>query len=163
MEICIVMFMHGHKLQSTMKNPIKLFTVSLILTGALQSSCASKTEKVEQSVANVSEAKVKLEEERKQLAKDMEVYKKEKQAEIAANEQSILEFKSRIASQKTEARMEYKKKIDALNRKNSDLKKKIEDFKTDSKSSWDSFKTEFGRDMEELGAALKAFTVKSSK
>jgi uncharacterized protein YPO0396 len=93
----------------------------------------------------------------------METYKKEKEAEIAANEQSIQEFNTRIANQKTEARIEYKKTIDELNRKNSDLKKRIADFKTDSKSNWDSFKTEFGRDMDELGNAFKEFTVKSSK
>jgi nitrate/nitrite-specific signal transduction histidine kinase len=146
-----------------MKNVMKLIAAWLVFAGAMQTSCTSASEKVEQSAENVNDANVKLEEEKKQLLEDMETYKKEKEAEIAANEQSIQEFNTRIANQKTEARIEYKKTIDELNRKNSDLKKRIADFKTDSKSNWDSFKTEFGRDMDELGNAFKEFTVKSSK
>jgi hypothetical protein len=146
-----------------MKNVMKLIAACLVFAGAMQTSCTSASEKVEQSAENVNDANVKLEEEKKQLLEDMETYKKEKEAEIAANEQSIQEFNTRIANQKTEARIEYKKSIDELNRKNSDLKKRIADFKTDSKSNWDAFKTEFGRDMDELGNAFKEFTVKSSK
>jgi exonuclease VII large subunit len=146
-----------------MKNVMKLIAAWLVFSGAMQTSCTSASEKVEKSAENVTDADVKLEEEKKQLIEDMETYKKEKEAEIAANEQSIQEFNTRIANQKTEARIEYKKSIDELNRKNSDLKKRIADFKTDSKSNWDAFKTEFGRDMDELGNAFKEFTVKSSK
>ena len=56
-----------------------------------------------------------------------------------------------------------KKKIAELNLKNSDMKKKLSDFKTDSKSQWEAFKTEFNSDMEQLGKSLKNLTVDNEK
>jgi hypothetical protein len=52
----------------------------------------------------------------------------------------------------------YEKKIEILEQQNKDLKKRIEDYET-SQSDWEKFKSEFNHDMEELGKALKDFTV----
>ena len=43
------------------------------------------------------------------------------------------------------------------------MKKRLEDYKADSKDKWESFKTEFNHDMDELGSAFKDLTVKNTK
>ena len=49
------------------------------------------------------------------------------------------------------------------NKKNSDLKMKLDNYKAEGKENWKKFKIEFNRDMEELGIAFKDLTVKNVK
>jgi hypothetical protein len=40
---------------------------------------------------------------------------------------------------------------------------RLDAFNADNKESWEMFKVEFGRDMDELGNALRDFTINSQK
>ena len=59
-----------------------------------------------------------------------------------------------------EAKADYHNKIMELEQKNSDMKKKLDDYKTEGKQKWEIFKTEFSHDMDELGKAFNDFIVK---
>jgi hypothetical protein len=74
-----------------------------------------------------------------------------------------LEFKTRIASDKKEAKADYNKRIAELEQKNSDMKKKLDDYKADGKDKWEQFKKDFSRDMDDLGNAFKDLTTKKTK
>jgi len=50
-----------------------------------------------------------------------------------------------------------------LENKNNDLKIKLANFKEDSQDNWESFKTEFSKDMNELGQAFKDLTTDNVK
>jgi phosphoenolpyruvate-protein kinase (PTS system EI component) len=145
-----------------MKNIIKLVLATFVL-GAFFASCSSTSEKVDNAEEKVEEAKEDLNDANHAYIIEMEDYKRNTETQLTSNEQSIVEFKSRISNQKKEAKAEYEKQIDALNVKNSDLKKKMADFKADSESSWNAFKSEFSHDMSELGDAFKSFTIKNEK
>ena len=95
--------------------------------------------------------------------KEIDTYRREADEKIAANNKSIAEFNARIALEKKDAQDDYKRQIAALEQKNSDLKKKMDDYKADGKEKWEQFKTEFSRDMDELGKAFKDLTVKNVK
>jgi len=41
------------------------------------------------------------------------------------------------------------------------MKKKMDDFRSDNRENWEIFKSEFSRDMEELGSAFRDFTIKN--
>ena len=43
--------------------------------------------------------------------------------------------------------------------KNNDMKRKLEDYKEEGIEQWNSFKSEFKKDLDELGKALKNLTV----
>tara|TARA_R110000737_G_scaffold348572_1_gene382736 strand:- start:16707 stop:17147 length:441 start_codon:yes stop_codon:yes gene_type:complete len=146
-----------------MKKSIGIITSSFFLIGFLFTSCSSPSEKVESAEDNLTEAQQELNESKEDYKKEIEEYKMRSADQIAANEKSIQEFNARIADQKSEARADYKKEIAELESKNSDMKKKMEDFKADSQSSWESFKTEFGRDMTELGDAFRDFSNDNKK
>mgnify|MGYP003530308073 FL=1 len=75
----------------------------------------------------------------------------------------IADFKSRIANEKKAVKDEYNKKIAELEQKNADTQKKLNEYKADSKEKWEMFKSEFNRDMDELGTALSNLTVKNNK
>ena len=43
------------------------------------------------------------------------------------------------------------------------MKRKMDDYKEEGKEKWETFKTEFTHDMDELGTAFKNLTVKNVK
>lgn len=146
-----------------MNKLIKINLAAVAMMGLFLTSCSTPSENLERAEQKVTDANENLKQENEDYKKDMEDYKKITAAEIAANEKSIAAFNVRISTLKSEAKKEYEAKISKLNNKNSDLKKKMDDFKTDSKSNWEMFKAEFSHDMGELGTAIKDFTIKNEK
>jgi hypothetical protein len=124
-------------------------------------SCNTPAEKVENAQDNVVEAKQDLVEANQEYAADVEAYRRETAARVAANRKSIAEFNARIESKKQEASTDYRKKIAELEQKNTDLQKRMDDYKIEGKDSWIMFKEEFNRDMEALGKAFKDLAVSS--
>lgn len=143
-----------------MKNKlIYTLTTLTLLTGLIVTGCNSPSEKVENAKENVEKTNDALDAANKHYLEDYNIYKKETADKIAANEQGLIDFKARIEHEKLEAKTEYNEKISALEKKNSDMKKRLEDYKADSKDKWESFKTEFNHDLDELGKAFKDLTV----
>ena len=66
---------------------------------------------------------------------DIENYRKEAAAKIAANDKSIAEFNARIESKKEAAKADYKKKVAELEKKNTDIKKRLDDYKAAGKDN----------------------------
>jgi len=124
-------------------------------------SCSSSAEKVENAETKVIEANENLVDANAEYQADVEKFKTETALKIEENTKSIADFNARIASDKKAAKAEYKEKIAVLELKNTDMKKKIADYKADGKDGWAKFKEEFNHDMDELGNALKDFTIKN--
>ncbi len=139
-----------------MKNLKKVITISFMVIGVMLIGCFENSEKSKQETKdNIKENEdYKLE---------MDEYRFRITEQITTNENSIIAFRSRIANQKKEARADYEKKINELNNKNTDLKMRLDAFNAENKESWELFKVEFGRDMDELGNALHDFTINSQK
>ncbi len=147
-----------------MKNQILVLVCIIIMTGASTISCTNSTsEKLEKAKDNSVEAQADLDKANADYLADVENYRKISSERIIANEKSIAEFNQRTSNDKAEAKLEYKKKIAELEQKNSDMKKKLDDYKADGKDKWQDFKTEFNHDMDELGKAFKDLTVKNTK
>jgi peptidoglycan hydrolase CwlO-like protein len=144
-----------------MKKSIYVITASALIAASILTSCSTSAEKVENAQDKVSEANMDLETANEEYLVDIENYRKETEATIAANDKSIAEFNARIENEKNEAKADYKKKIAELEQKNSDIKKKMAEYKAEGKEKWELFKTEFSRDMDELGKAFKDLTVKN--
>jgi F0F1-type ATP synthase membrane subunit b/b' len=130
------------------------------MTGAIMTSCNTPAQKVENAQDKVTEANQDLDKANQEYLVDIENYRKETADKIAANNQSIAEFKARIENEKMEAKADYNNKITELEQKNSDMKMKLDDYKTEGKEKWEIFKTEFSHDMDELGKAFNDLTAK---
>ncbi|MBB6004375.1 peptidase M23 [Arcicella rosea] len=145
-----------------MKKTILLIT-AFTLTTAFFTSCNSPEKKVENAQTEVVEANKDLIDANQAYLDDVESYKVTTAERIAANDKSIAEFKVRIDKEKKEAKADYLEKLTKLEQKNTDLKKKMDDYKDDGKENWDKFKAEFNHDMDELGEAFKDLTVNNVK
>jgi outer membrane murein-binding lipoprotein Lpp len=143
-----------------MKRSILMLAAATFIASAVLSGCSTPAEKVEDAQSNVTEANENLDKANEAYQADIENYRKETAAKIAANDQTIAEFKARKESEKSEARAEYEKKLSKLEEKNSDMKKKMNDYKAEGKEKWIIFKAEFGRGMDELGGSFKDLVVK---
>lgn len=126
-------------------------------------SCNSPVEKVKNAQEDVAVANENLDKANQEYIADISNYRKEVAQKIEANNASIADFKSRIEHEKKETRAEYMKKMEELEMKNSDAKKKMDEYNQEGKDNWEKFKTEFNHDMDELGKAFKDLTVKNTK
>lgn len=133
------------------------------VTGALLTSCNNSSEKVENAEKNVAQANVDLVKANDEYAADLAKYKQEADDKFNANMKSIEEFNMRIEHDKKEAKADYKKKIAELEQKNTDMKKKMDEYKAEGKEKWETFKTEFSNEMDSLGKSLKDLTAPKTK
>lgn len=153
-----------------MKRIFLIQTVFTLIAATIITSCQSSASKVETAQDKVQDAKDKLITAKSDLIiaqQDFNVeyqkLKKESDEKILAHEKSIAEFKARIATEKKEVQEKFAMEIALLEKKNSDLKKKLDGFKEEGKDKWEKFKVEFSHDMDELGKAFKDLTVKNVK
>ena len=75
--------------------------------------------------------------------------------QITANEQLIADLKLYSKNKKAEVKAEYDKSINDLETQNEVLKARVEAQKEANDEKWESFKTEFKHDMNELGKSLR--------
>ncbi|PJB11705.1 MAG: hypothetical protein CO119_10460 [Flavobacteriales bacterium CG_4_9_14_3_um_filter_40_17] len=138
--------------------------VLLFIAVAFFASCKENTpaEKVLNAEDKVVQANKDLDEANAQYLIDIQNYRVQTSAEITANEQSIAAFKLRIINQKAEAKADYEKKITELEQKNTDMRRKMDEYQASGKDNWENFKTEFSHDMSALGQAFKDLTVNNS-
>lgn len=146
-----------------MKKSLTVFITATLCTLFIFASSKTPAEKVESTQNKVTNANKNLGKVDTGYLADMAAYRKATTDKIEANNKSIAAFNARIAHEKKSAKADYKKKIDALQRKNSDMKKRMDDYKADGKDKWEIFKIEFSHDMDGLGKAFKGLTVKNTK
>ncbi len=142
---------------------LSLCASTIMISAILIGGCSTPAEKVENAQKDVTEAKIDLEKANKAYEDDIANYRTETANKVIANNKSIAEFNARIELEKKEAQADYKKRIIELEQKNSDMKKKLDDYKMSGKENWEIFKSEFGRDMDELGKAFSSFTTTKNK
>jgi hypothetical protein len=143
-----------------MKKSIVQFAVSACSVAFIAIGCSSSAEKVENAQEQVVEANNNLDTAIKNYQADMNAYRIETANRIAANELAIAKFNVKIANEKTEAKADYLKKIAALEKRNAEMKVKLQDYKDDGDSKWKTFKVEFSKEMDDLGESIKDLTTK---
>lgn len=141
---------------------MKIANISLaiypLLLGATLLSCNSTTGKATIAKEAVAKETQELQDAQRDYAAELESFRLEGIQKIDDNKLAIADFNTRIEKEKAEVRDKYKKDIAELDQKNSDLKLKIESFQAESLESWDNFKTEFNRDLSNLGTAFADLT-----
>jgi len=148
---------------------IKLFTVIVLGTVALivliGCNQRSQKQKVADASSDVSEAKQDAREAEVETAAqaDWLTFKSDSESRIAVNEKIVAEYKAKMTAVDGKLNAKYDKKIEELENKNKDIKKKLVEYKIDGKSSWEQFKNELSGDLDELGTALKNFVVDEKK
>ncbi len=150
-----------------MKKQIFTLAIATLIGGTIFTSCQSSAQKQDAAEEKVQDAKEDLKEARKDAnaeaqkaatADEWKTFRNESQEKIQANEKHIAELKVKMNKPGKLLDAAYAKKIDSLEEKNKDLKRRMDAYEKDQ-SDWESFKREFNHDMDELGNALKDLTV----
>lgn len=136
-----------------MKSVIRLFTGVCI--AAIFFACSSSTERIENAKDKIADGQEDLQLAIADSVADYNKFRDETDIRIRENEKSIAEYRLRISKEKAEARADYEKRITILETRNSDMRRRMDEFKQDGRRNWQEFKTEFNKDMDELGTSLK--------
>jgi hypothetical protein len=145
--------------QLTVKNRSKYITLFALLSIFIISGCNNSARKVENAQEEVTEAKEELDEANREYAIEIEKYKKDTESIVMTNQKILDDFKLRIENEKSVVKAKYNKVIAKLEEKNNDMGKKMDDYKAEGEEQWESFKTEFSMDMDNLGKAFKDLSV----
>lgn len=147
-------------------------SVAFLFAGSILTSCQSSAQKVDDAQSKVVDAKDNLKEAQKDAnaeavnranEEQWQAFKNDSDAKIKANESLIADLKAKMKASGKKIDAVYVKSMDALEQKNKDLKAKVDGYDNKAQNNWDSFKTEFNHDMDELGHALKDLTVDNKK
>jgi small-conductance mechanosensitive channel len=150
---------------------IFILALTTFLAGNVFTSCKSNTDKEEDAIENVQEAKENLENVTEDINNDAitkandaewQTYKADANKTIAENEVRIVALKKAMNKAGTTFDETYKKNIEVLEERNEALKTKISNYEN-NQTDWASFKREFSSDMTEIGDALRDLTVNNKK
>jgi len=95
-------------------------------------------------------------------AEQWKEFKTATEAQIKENEAIITNLKVKAKSANAKMAAEYNVRIDELAAKNAAMKKRMDDY-AGNQTDWETFKSEFSHDMNDLGKALKGFVISSDK
>jgi hypothetical protein len=149
------------------KTIITIAVTSMLVAGSVFTSCKSPAQKEDAAQAKVDDAQEDLNSAQDKAdaatlkvatAEEWKIFKNESEIKIRDNEIRIAELKAKMKKPGKVFDSMYEKKIDRLEQQNRDLRVRIDSYEK-SQSDWETFKTEFNHDMDELGNALKDLTV----
>ena len=135
-----------------------------IITTAIFTSCNSPEQKVDNAADKVTDAQNDLSAAQEDYKAELEKFRNESNDKLTSNEKEIADLRSKMINEKKEMKEDYNRKVDAMEAKNAEMKKRLDDYHDDGgNAKWQSFKTEFNHDMDELGNAFKDLTVNNKK
>ncbi len=145
-----------------MKKTIFYTAIAALAAGSIVTSCATKTDKVEDAQENVTEANQDLTKAQVELNAEYPVFKKDAEVQIAENDKRIAELRVQLNKPgKAPLDEMRKKRIDALNEKNSELRNRLYGYEKEP-TDWEMFKQEFKHDMKGIGEAFKELGKKNT-
>ena len=146
--------------------------LTVLSAGIMLTSCQTSEQKVSdakdkvndatQDLKNVQKAANEAEAQKAANAESWRTFKNESEAKIKSNEAVIDELNTKMHSSGKKVQAVFKKNIAELKQKNHDMMVRMNAYEK-NQSDWESFKREYNHDMDELGRALKDFTVNNKK
>ena len=113
-----------------------LLIVLVLISGAIiLMSGNSPSEKIVTPEDKLMEAHLDLYNASIAYRADMEKQRLKMVAKIEANNKSIADFNARFETEKEEVKADYKRKIAVLEQMNTNMKKRLEDYKADGKEN----------------------------
>ncbi|HPH81662.1 MAG TPA: peptidase M23 [Flavobacteriales bacterium] len=142
---------------------IQKLSFSTVLFAGILTGCTSTASKVENAEENVKKEQEDVVKANENLKMEIENYRKESVSKIDGNDQRIAEVRAQAEKDKSAMKSEVKTQIADLEKKNAELRTKLNDYQSDKQEDWDNFKKELNHDMDELGNSLRDFGQKNLK
>jgi len=144
---------------------LSLLFATALTSGIVFTACQSSATTPEEEAAQnkVDDAKDELKAaEKAATAEEWALFKSESETKIRVNEISIADFKDKMSMSGRKLDVVFQEKIDALEKQNESMKDRIYNYEK-RQSNWESFKSEFNHDIDEIAQALKDLTVNNTK
>ena len=132
----------------------KLILIFALVAVSATISCKSAAQKETIAKNNVTEAKQDLQETKIDNANEWIKFKAESEQKIINNEKRITELKARRNEPGSTFDGLYRTRIEKLEAKNAELKSKLSTY-DGNQTQWETFKSDFNRDMNEIGNNIK--------
>ena len=129
-----------------------------VLMATIFTSCETPAQKEQVAQANVEGAKEELQQAKQQeLNAEYPAFKKDAEVRIADNDKRIADLRANL-SQSGKSPMDdmRRQKIDDLQKRNADLRARLYGYEKE-RSDWQTFKTKFNQDADNLHNAFKDF------
>jgi phage-related minor tail protein len=148
-----------------MKKQILTLAALAILVGTASNAYSQvtdkKSEKARENLVekqnDVVEAKKELKEAKQDSISDYQKFKKDSEVRIKNNEKDIADLKAKLVKENKKNKAEYQKKVNAVEVKNSELKKTLNNYKEEGPDKWTAFKNNFNNTLDEIGKSMKDF------
>jgi chromosome segregation ATPase len=145
-----------------MSNKLNSMIVALFAAGILFAGCDKSPEqkigdakdKVGEASDKVGEAKQELTEAKNEYVAEWKAFKEASEKTIDANEKRIEAFKEKMEKGSAKMKAKYSANVAALEQKNRDLKRQLDEYRGGGESNWEEFKTNFNRDMDAVGKTI---------
>lgn len=150
-----------------MKVTIFKITVLASVVGFAVVSCnyspKEKEDDLNDAKTEVINAKADLAQAKYDSIKDYTTYKESITKKLVENEKVITELKSKINSSDKATNDLYWQQLDKLEKRNAELKHKIEDYKQGPQQQWELFKVDFNKNIDDLGKSISNMAERNMK
>ena len=131
-----------------MKKHIFVFAVTGCIAGLLLAGCGKTPEQ------NAEDANQEWKEAKADYRAEWQEFKAASERQIEANEDRIEAFKEKMGEAVAETKVEYNQEVAALEQKNRELKKQLEEYTDEGEGKWQEFKKNFRHDMDSVGKTM---------
>jgi len=144
---------------------------ALFMTAVLLGGCMSSDQKKENARNQVQSAEENLDKaqnnetavaQKAATADELKAFRLESELKIKNNEVSIAELKIKMNKPGSALDEVYARRIDSLEMKNQNLKTRMGNYEK-THTDWGKFKSEFNRDLDDLGKSLKSLRIVHAK
>lgn len=133
------------------KKTIVCLAISIMMTGSILTlSAQTPNKKVSHARAELKDAKQDLADAKKDSAREYQKFKMDADNIISYNETKIVALKAKRANAKKEINDKYNERVATLEKSNSELKVRVNNYKADGNIKWMLFKTQFHQEVKRL-------------
>ncbi|MDZ7755818.1 hypothetical protein [Rhodohalobacter sp.] len=141
---------------------IPLIIIAAVLSVFVTQGCDKGSNDLELAEVAVIEAERDLEIAQSEIEANIGIFRQEIENKIMENNLTIADIKERIQDEDAEIKAAYEVRIEKLERTNSEMKRKMDNFRYTSRDNWDDFKDKFSSSMDDLGNSLNDFFSKTT-
>jgi hypothetical protein len=136
-------------------NKLKLFTVNATI-GILSIVSCNETpkEKLATAAVELASSKDDYSEAKDNYQLEIDNYRVETNEKIATNEQKLIDYKLKVASDKTKAKLASQEQIRELEEKNTALRNRVNSYVVGDKANWEAFKKQCSAEMINLNGDI---------
>ena len=150
---------------------MKTYIIKTILTtsiiGLFMTSCnnspTAKEEDVKEATQDLIDAEADLDQAEYDSINDFNTFKESIQIKLAENQSVINDLKSKISSKGKVDRDIDEVEINKLEKRNTELKLKIENYEQGPEQKWALFKVDFNNELDDLGKSISNMADRNKK